>query len=203
MALAAAVLVAGCAGGRQLLAQAQNPGDVDWRRVATPQDRIRLREWRTAWVAALAMMDDPSSRATIARDPAFYDPDRVLNDTALDAGLYRCRVVKLGGRDPASAAMVTRGSAQCRVAREGERTMLSIDGVQRYHGYIFAGDETRQVFLGTIALGDETRALRYGRDARRDAAGFIQRIGPRRWRLVMPYPGFESTLDVVDIVPAG
>ena len=203
LGLSAAVLVAGCAGGRQLLAQEEGPRDVDWRRIATQQDRNRLREWRTAWVAALAVMNDPASRGAIARDPAFFDPDRALDDATLDPGLYQCRVVKLAGHDPAAAAMAMRGSAQCRVVREGGRTMLSIDGVQRYHGYIFADDNTRQVFLGTIALGDETRAMRYGRDAKRDAVGFIQRIGARRWRLVMPYPGFESTLDVVDIVPAG
>jgi hypothetical protein len=41
----------------------------------------------------------------------------------------------------------------------------------------------------------------YGRDANRDMAGIVQRIGPRRWRLVLPYPHFESLLDVVELVP--
>jgi hypothetical protein len=33
-------------------------------------------------------------------------------------------------------------------------------------------------------------------------AGLVERIGARRWRLVLPYPRFESTLDVIEIVPA-
>jgi hypothetical protein len=33
-------------------------------------------------------------------------------------------------------------------------------------------------------------------------AGYIERIGDKRWRLVLPYPRFESLLDVVEIVPA-
>ena len=51
-------------------------------------------------------------------------------------------------------------------------------------------------------LGDETRALDYGRDSERDMAGAIERIGAERWRLVLPYPRFESMLDLVEITPA-
>ena len=60
----------------------------------------------------------------------------------------------------------------------------------------------RQVFFGTLVLGDEIRALGYGRDATRDMAGAMERIGPQRWRLVLPYPRFESTLDVIELTPA-
>ena len=57
-------------------------------------------------------------------------------------------------------------------------------------------------FLGTLVLGDETRALQYGQDETRDVAGYVERIGPARWRLVMPKPHFESTIDVMELVPA-
>jgi hypothetical protein len=60
----------------------------------------------------------------------------------------------------------------------------------------------RGVFLGTMMIGDETTALDYGRDADRDMAGLIERVGDSRWRIVLPYPRFESMLDVVEIVPA-
>jgi hypothetical protein len=45
--------------------------------------------------------------------------------------------------------------------------------------------------------------MRYGRDADRDLAGWVERVGERRWRLILPYPRFESTIDVVELVPAG
>ncbi|HEV2043966.1 MAG TPA: DUF4893 domain-containing protein, partial [Sphingomicrobium sp.] len=67
-------------------------------------------------------------------------------------------------------------------------------------GLIFAGDALRQVFLGTLVLGDETRAMQYGRDPDRDLAGFVERIGPARWRMVLPRPAFESTLDVIELI---
>jgi hypothetical protein len=33
--------------------------------------------------------------------------------------------------------------------------------------------------------------------------GLVERIGARRWRLVLPAPHFESGLDVVELTPAG
>ena len=73
---------------------------------------------------------------------------------------------------------------------------------QRQVGSIFQGDSLREVFLGTLVLGDETRAFQYGRDTQRDIAGYVERIGPNRWRLIMPQPHFESQMDVMELVPA-
>ena len=36
-----------------------------------------------------------------------------------------------------------------------------------------------------------------------DVAGYVERIGPNRWRLVMPAPAFESKLDVLELTPGG
>jgi hypothetical protein len=33
-------------------------------------------------------------------------------------------------------------------------------------------------------------------------AGYLQRIGDRRWRLALPQPHFESLFDVIELVPA-
>ena len=60
----------------------------------------------------------------------------------------------------------------------------------------------RQVFLGTLVLGDEREAMQYGQDQARDVAGYVERIGPNRWRLVMPSPAFESQTDVMELRPA-
>ena len=202
MALAAAVLVAGCAGSRQLLARSETPGDIDWRRVATPRDRTRLRQWRQAWVDALRLAKQAGGGAELAKDPQLFDPDRILSDGTLPTGTYRCRLVKIGGRDSAVPAVGRRDWTQCRVEGAAGARTFALDGRQRVYGNLFDHDDTRQVFLGTLAFGDETGAVSYGRDANRDAAGFVERIDKHRWRLVLPYPSFESTLDVVEIEPA-
>ena len=77
-----------------------------------------------------------------------------------------------------------------------------LSGSQRPVGMIFPGDSMRQVFLGTLVLGDEERAMQYGRDPDRDLSAFVEKIGPNRWRMVFPRPAFESTLDVIELIPA-
>ena len=39
-------------------------------------------------------------------------------------------------------------------------------------------------------------------DPDRDIAGFVERIGDNRWRLIMPKPHFESQFDVMELAPA-
>jgi hypothetical protein len=54
-----------------------------------------------------------------------------------------------------------------------------------------------------MELSDEPKAIKYGRDNDRDLAGVVQRVGDRRWRLLLPKPAWESTMDVMEIAPAG
>jgi hypothetical protein len=51
-------------------------------------------------------------------------------------------------------------------------------------------------------LGDEHGAFQYGLDEQRDIVGYVERVGPQRWRLVMPKPVFESHLDVMELLPS-
>ena len=76
-----------------------------------------------------------------------------------------------------------------------------VGGTQRIMGLMLPADPLRQVFLGTLMLPDESRAMQYGADENRDIAGYVERIGPARWRLVMPAPHFGSLLDVVELLP--
>jgi len=189
-----------CAGGAE--AESAQPS-LDWRRVATPADRTRLRNWRGAWIDALAQVD-PNE---VARDPVLFNPDLSLIDPLPPAGPYRCRTYKLGARAGIGPTFTISGWFACRIGTredDGERvvSLVKLDGSQRPVGSVFADTNARAVFLGTMELGDETRPMRYGRDANRDMAGLIERIGTRRWRVVLPYPRFESVLDVVELIPA-
>ena len=201
LAVACAVMLAGCGHAPKLLTT--TPQDVDWRKVATPQDRARLRGWRKAWITARTMSQQAGAGPAMAREPLLLDPDRALPGATLPQGAYRCRLTKLGGRDRAAPPMLTGEWATCRVGRDGQATTFAIGGGGRISGYLFDDTDARQVFLGTQAIGDETRSMRYGRDPRRDIAGLVERIGARRWRLALPYPAFASTLDVIEILPAG
>lgn len=177
--------------------------DKDWRRVATTADRARLRSWRGAWIAALARVRAGGLTTPIDADPVLFDPDRALADPVPPAGAYRCRVIKLGANGTAMRELTQYPTVDCRVDSVDGRVQLSkVGGPQRPVGVLFDETSSRAVFLGTMLFGDERRPLAYGRDGTRDMAGYVERIGAHRWRLVLPSPRFESLLDVVEIVPA-
>jgi hypothetical protein len=111
-------------------------------------------------------------------------------------------VIKLGAQSPGMLDYVAYPAFACRIRPQRDlQHFAKLSGSQRYVGLVFPGDVLRQVFLGTLVLGDEQRAMQYGRDKERDVAGFIERVGPRRWRLLMPRPSFESQIDVLELVP--
>lgn len=175
---------------------------TDWRKVATPADRARLGGWRTAWVEALDSARAGGNAQAIGAQGALFRIDHALARPLPPAGDYRCRVFKLGRKAASGPVFTAYPAFTCRIDREGAvASFYKSAGSQRPVGLLFRSDTARGVFLGTMMLGDETRAIDYGRDATRDMAGLIERIGERRWRVVLPYPRFESLLDVVELVP--
>ncbi len=190
------------AGGPAWAGRDSTIAPLDWKHVATPADMDRIKAWRTAFVKALDNARARGHGANIAREGALLDPDAAMGGAGPAPGQYRCRVIKLGTKSPAMPAYTVYPDFACTVADEGEvLSFAKIGGSQRPVGLIFPGDERRQIFLGTMMLGDETRPMDYGRDAMRDMAGAVERIGPNRWRLILPYPNFESVMDVIELVP--
>ena len=201
--LAAALLIplAGCTMIQPPAAVVQPAGD--WRTIATDDDRARLAGWRTAFTSALTAAEASGHGSAIAREGALLEPDSAIaNSGSIPNGDYRCRVIKLGAQSPGMLDYVAYPAFACRIAAQGQvQSFAKLSGSQRQVGSIFPFDQVRQVFLGTLVLGDESRALHYGEDPERDVAGYVERIGPDRWRLVMPSPHFESLLDVMELVP--
>ncbi|MGN6850169.1 MAG: DUF4893 domain-containing protein [Sphingomicrobium sp.] len=174
-----------------------------YKQVISENDRVRLRDWRKTFQDALTAARAKGHEAEIAREGALLDPDAAIAGPAIPDGMYRCRVIKLGAKDPGNLDFVSYPSFTCRVRAERQLQRLAkLGGSQRYVGLIFPGDAIRSVFLGTLVLGDERRALQYGQDDQRDVAGYVERIGPSRWRLLMPQPHFESKMDVMELIPA-
>jgi hypothetical protein len=175
-----------------------------WKDVAATDDRQRLADWRTSFVTALDSAKNAGHAAAIAREGALLEPDAALGPPAIANGMFRCRIIKIGSKADSGAPTYTAfPPSLCRVkADRGLQRFNKFGGQQRYVGVIFPGDAVNQIFLGTLVLGDETRALQYGQDELRDVAGYVQRIGPNRWRIIMPKPHFESQFDVIELVPA-
>jgi len=179
------------------------PAGWSWRRVVTDADADRIRQWRRAWDDALAPAK-AENPAAIAADPKLFDPDVALGQAMPPMGNYLCRTFKLGSQQPVTRYFTAYPTAQCRITARGDALHFQKLGTeQRPDGLIYANTDARAIFAGTLVLGDETAPLRYGVDRKRDMVGYIERIDESRWRLVLPYPGFESKLDVIELIPAG
>ncbi len=176
----------------------------DWRQVATENDRKRLRDWRSAFVDGVAGARKAGHSAEITREGALLDPDAALAGGPIPNGPYACRVIKLGAKSQGMLDYIGYPAFACRIEQERDlQGFAKLNGSQRPVGLIFPNDALRQVFLGTLVLGDEREARQYGQDETRDVAAFVERIGPNRWRMVMPRPAFESQVDVMELVPTG
>ena len=200
--LSALVAVSSCTVVQQPIAMIAD-WSRDWHQVATIKDRERLRDWRKDFVAALDTARKAGHGAEIDREGVLLQPDAALGGGPIPNGSYSCRVIKVGAKSAGMLDFVTYPPFACRIRQEKDlQGFAKLTGSQRPVGLIFPGDIMRQVFLGTLVLGDEREAMQYGQDATRDVAGYVERIGPDRWRLVMPAPAFESQLDVMELVPA-
>lgn len=203
--------LAGCASGPTVTAgtragaQADAPAP-DWRAMATPADRQRIRTWRDSWTKALTEVAAAGESSRLAPLGPLMQADAALGDPLPPPGDYVCRAYKLGkpatGAPAGAASVTTAPAATCRIAREHDvLSFAKLSGAQKPMGFLLPDDDRRLIFLGTMMLGDERRALDYGSDPERDMAGALERVGPQRWRLVLPFPHWESTLEVIELTP--
>ena len=190
-------LLGACAHHRE---QAAAP--TDWRLVVSDGDRTRIRTWRNAFTKALEMARQSGNAAAIEAQGALLRIDTAAADPTLPPGDYRCRAVRLGATGAGERDLVEMPADACRVTAEGSLLRIAkVGGAQRPSGLLYPDGEYRMIFLGTMRMADESRGLEYGGDNGRDMAGFVERIGPRRWRLVLPWPQWQSTMEVVEIMP--
>lgn len=205
--LPALLIVTGCSmigGSHRASVRAPRQAPTDWRDVATSSDRDRIARWRTAWMVGLDKALAAGNGPLVAAQGALLKPDIALANPAPPPGDYRCRTFKMGAQSAGLRDYVAYPIFTCRISQNGPLLrFVKIDGAQRPMGMIYADEGQRMIFLGAMVLGDEVRPLAYGRDAERDMIGIVERIGPARWRIALPYPRWESMIDVLELVPKG
>ena len=180
----------------------QTKADI-WQGYANPEDRNRIRRVATGWSSGLAEARAAGFREAIRAEGKLLDPDAGLPRPAPTPGSYSCRLVKLGKTNGKGPAFEKFKPFFCYVQVEDQLfTIVKQTGSQRPAGRLWDDDmPNRMIFLGSLALGNEDEARAYGDDPRRDMAGVLERIGPFKWRLVIPWPQSTSKLDVFELTP--
>ena len=173
-----------------------------WKAVATAADEDRIARLGLAWQEALADAM-ATNAADIRKEAKLLLPRSALPRPDPTPGSYNCRLIKLGKATAKDKAFETFKPFFCYVEVEGDLlTIVKQTGSQRPAGRLWADDDnTRLIFLGSLALGDETVPLAYGDDPKRNMAGVLERIAPFKWRLVIPWPQSTSKLDVFELTP--
>lgn len=176
----------------------------DWRGIVTATDRDRYNRRDAAWSLALQQARRQRGSGDLDSLGDLIDPDARRAPVIPPAGDYRCRTVKLGSQGGEDGlGYVVYGWFACRIEQTPNGLkFVKLTGSQRPAGLLFPEDDRHMVLLGSLALASEPPANSYGRRPDRDLVAVLERIGDRRWRLVIPWPQNESNLDLIELVPA-
>ena len=176
----------------------------DWRAIVTESDRDRYQRLDAAWGLALQQAGRQRGSGDLASTGELIEPGAARPSVAPPPGDYRCRTVKLGslgGED--GLGYVVYSWFSCRIEKTpGGLKFSKLTGSQRPAGLLFPENDRRMILLGSMALANEPPANSYGQRPDRDLIAALERIGERRWRLVLPWPQAESNLDLIELVSA-
>ena len=179
----------------------QEPG---WRSTASAEDVARIDRLTGVWSEALASARRGGFARQISAEGALLEPDAALPRPAPTPGNYMCRWIRFGSGEGRPRAFTVYPPFYCHVgATDDSISLTKQTGSDRPSGYLFEDSNVRRmIFLGSLALGNETEPLAYGEDSERDMAGIFERVGPLRFRLVVPRPRTGSILEVLELTPA-
>lgn len=184
------------------------PGETaalrDWRGIVTSTDRDRYARRDAAWSLALQQARRQPGSGDLSGLGTLIVPGGARAPVTPPPGNYRCRTVKLGSQGGEEGlGYVVYEWFGCRIERTPNGLKFTkVTGSQRPAGLLFPEGDRQMVMLGSMSLASEPPANSYGQRPDRDLIAVLERIGERRWRLVIPWPQAESNLDVIELVPA-
>lgn len=179
-------------------------GTDNWRQVALAAGADSLDRMDEAWRQARNEAEDAGFADELKALGALVEPGAAQTGRLQPApGAYRCRTIKIGARNKGGLAFVDYPFFRCTIELTpgGDLILTKTTGSQRTRGLLYPDTDSRLVFIGAQAWGDdETRFPAYGDQPVRDQVGALERIGPTRWRLVIPWPTLESKLEILELV---
>lgn len=179
-------------------------GAADWHEVASSADASRLGRLDQAWRMGRAEAEDKGFADKVEALGVLVDPNAAqAGRLQPPPGSYRCRSIKLGSNGPGGLGYLEYPFFRCTVELTpgGDLVLTKTTGSQRTRGLLYPDTDRRLVFLGAQAWGsEETGWPAYGQTPERDQIGVLERIGSDRWRLVLPWPKYDSKLEILELV---
>ncbi|MBK1795578.1 DUF4893 domain-containing protein [Devosia sp. WQ 349] len=169
------------------------PADVELR----PADVQRIDSFEAARTRGLteAMASVTKAESKILTDVVGA---KTVPFTEIPMGFYQCRVIKLGGIMPVSIYPYF----EC-VVSEMSTAIEKLTGSQRFLGTLHSNDSGSVFYKGALNYQNEPEPIFYGNDAERDQVGCVLLISATspRYRMELLLPLYESTFDVIELVP--
>ncbi len=184
-------------------ADGEQGGTADWRKVVSAADAANLGRLDQAWRLGRAEAEDAGFAAQVEALGPLVDPNAGQTGRLQPPpGAYRCRAVKLGSNRPGGLGYLEYPFFRCTIELTpgGDLILTKTTGSQRTRGLLYPDTDRRLIFVGAQALADETGYPAYGDQSIRDQVGVFERIGPNRWRLVLPWPKVDSKLEILELV---
>ena len=185
-------------------AEGEQGGTDNWRQVVSAADASSLGRLDQAWRLGRAQAEDGGFAQQVEALGPLVDP--MAGQTGRlqpGPGTYRCRTIKLGTKGETGLAYVAYPFFRCTIELTpgGDLILTKTTGSQRTRGLLYPDTDSRLIFVGAQAWGaDETGFPTYGQQPERDQVGVFERVGPDRWRMVVPWPRVESKLEILELV---
>jgi hypothetical protein len=186
-----------------LAASAEPQAETRWPEQATVADANRLDRWKEALEVGRAGVIGAGEGAALAARSPLFETGAALSNSNIPQGLYNCSITKLDGDPDGGLPYIAYSPFKCRVVdQNGRKHFTKLTGPQRTIGWIDKVSKEQSAYLGTLIYHYEEALVSYGQTAKRDQAAVVQRIGSARWRMVFPFPAYESKVDVMELTPA-
>jgi hypothetical protein len=116
-----------------------------------------------------------------------------------------CRLIQLGGTLKVQRPFSASKPAFCYVGvnEDGKLWIDQQTGSQRISGQLLHDEnQRRMVFLGARKIGRARSLPTYQEAGAQQTAGIFERVGPLRYRLVIPRPQSKYRLELLELTPA-
>lgn len=172
-----------------------------WRAILTSEDAQRLSQLPATWASALA-----SSRRyqkQILSEGDLLVANAARSHPAPSPGSYRCRLIKLGAAIGSEPPFRIFPDFFCYIRGDVGSSLFFAKqtGTERPGGWLHPDGDRRLVLTGAKQRPGSDTQLTYGSEPARDLIGVVERVGPFRWRLVLPWRGTSTGLDVYELTP--